>query len=220
MAKADGVKVYVFCYDFGRGDVDGRVPGLHGHPGLLRVGEVAQHHRQKRVPDLCREAGPYIQDVLVQNADQDRAQVGAHAPMNEFRTMRLKQPTVDLIYEDGKLHTSDNGVMVPVAVGDVNMEGGVVYEMDLVKDTTTNAIMVMKPRSRVAKKVPNFHGCRGEGDRQHGQSLDRRRRTTRLDVDVILHAREGVHDGAVEGGQEQEGDRDVRRREVPGSGSR
>lgn len=75
--------------------------------------------------------------------------------VNEFRTMRLKEPTVDLLYTDGKLCASDNGVMVPVADGDANMEVDAVYEMDLVKDKTTSTIMVMRPRQRVAKKVPN-----------------------------------------------------------------
>jgi hypothetical protein len=68
--------------------------------------------------------------------------------VNEFRTMRLKEPTVDL-------HASENGVMIPVADGDANMKDDTVYEMDVVRDSDTNTIMIVKPRVRVAKKVPN-----------------------------------------------------------------
>lgn len=36
---------------------------------------------------------------------------------NKFRTMRLKQPTIELIYVDGKLNAIESGVLVPVADG-------------------------------------------------------------------------------------------------------
>lgn len=75
--------------------------------------------------------------------------------VNVFRTMRLKEPTVDLAYADGKLYASDSGVLVVVADGDANMEEGSVYEMDLVKNPNTGTITAVRPRLRVAKKVPN-----------------------------------------------------------------
>ncbi|OAP53944.1 hypothetical protein AYL99_11824 [Fonsecaea erecta] len=75
--------------------------------------------------------------------------------VSNYRTLRLKEPTVDLLYMDDKLCASDSGVMVPVANGSVHMEQGTVYEMDVVKMADTSMVMLVRPRQRVTKRMPN-----------------------------------------------------------------
>ncbi|OIW23733.1 hypothetical protein CONLIGDRAFT_686645 [Coniochaeta ligniaria NRRL 30616] len=55
----------------------------------------------------------------------------------------------------GKLHASENGAVIPVADGDDNMESDTTYEMDLMRDKYTDAIRLVGPRQRVAKKTPD-----------------------------------------------------------------
>jgi len=74
---------------------------------------------------------------------------------NKFRTMRLKQPTVDLIYVDGKLNAIENGVVITIADGAQEMEGDMVYEMDVIKSENGDEIKLAKPRPRALKKMPN-----------------------------------------------------------------
>ena len=75
--------------------------------------------------------------------------------VNDLRTIRLKIPTVDLICVDTRLCAIDNGVMVPVAMSDTNMEDGVVYEADVVKSADSKSVRIVKPRPRVTKKMSN-----------------------------------------------------------------
>lgn len=195
MAKADGVKVYVFCYEF-------------GYVMALTDPDMTVISCMVAIEDTCLPAMTDKPDVVVGDmlvdgsvvyfttlaangtvntaayANSDVCSITTKRPtliyrtswdvmpteinlkyeptpsdgvvlVNEFRTMRLKQPTVDLIYLDGKLCTSDNGVMVPVANGNPNMEENMIYEMDVVKDELGDGVVIINPRDRVAKKVPN-----------------------------------------------------------------
>lgn len=45
--------------------------------------------------------------------------------------------------------------MIAAAVGDLNIDGCMICEMNLMKDTTMGTIKLVNPRPRVAKKVPN-----------------------------------------------------------------
>ncbi|KAK0930067.1 hypothetical protein LTR29_016816 [Friedmanniomyces endolithicus] len=74
---------------------------------------------------------------------------------NKFRTMRLKQPTIDLLFMDGKLNGIENGVLIPLTDGHANMDEDTVYEMDVVKDEETNALKIVRPRERPLKEVTN-----------------------------------------------------------------
>ena len=56
---------------------------------------------------------PTTVELMLEPTPSDRVVL-----VNEFRTMCLKWPAVDMMYAGGKLHTSDNGEMVPVANGD------------------------------------------------------------------------------------------------------
>ena len=75
--------------------------------------------------------------------------------VSQFRTMRLKQPTDDLMYVDGKLCMLDSRLMVPIAAGNGDMNQGTIYELDLVKKEATNMIVVTNLRQRVIERVPN-----------------------------------------------------------------
>lgn len=75
--------------------------------------------------------------------------------VTELRTMRLKQPTVDLMYVDGSMNVIENGSLVAVAKGAKDMEVDTVYECDVYKDLATNEVMIRKPKMRVLKKLPN-----------------------------------------------------------------
>ena len=104
--------------------------------------------RSEAAPLICRSScarTPTKLELKIESTPNDWV-----ASSNEFRTIHLKQPTVDLMYEDGKTHAIDGGVMVPVATGSTNMEKGVVYEVDLEKDPVTSDIIGMRPRPRVA----------------------------------------------------------------------
>ncbi|KAI0469846.1 hypothetical protein GGR56DRAFT_684339 [Xylariaceae sp. FL0804] len=64
-------------------------------------------------------------------------------------------PIIDLVYVGRKLCAIDGGDIVLVAVGSPNLEKGMVYEMDVVKDPVDGKIQIVKPRMRAAKTVPN-----------------------------------------------------------------
>ncbi len=195
MAKADGVKVYVFCYEFGYvmtltdpdltvvscmtsiADLD--LPELTNKPDVV-VGEmlidgsvvyidtlamngsrISSGDEYGMVCPVLTQKPPFIYrrswtsmpseiELMLEPTPNDGVVL-----VNEFRTMRLKEPTIDLMYIDGKMHALDNGVMIPVATGHEEMEAEMVYEMDLVKRGDTDGIVMVRPRQRVAKKIPN-----------------------------------------------------------------
>lgn len=195
MAKADGMKVYVFCYSFGyvvtltdpdmtiiscmvtvddtdmipvtsRPDV--AVAEMLMDGSLVYIDTLAMNGIGSIPMEVDRSSCPLVTErpMFIYRRSWDRMPTKTELMLeptpndgvvlvNELRTLRLKQPTVDLVYMSGKMHASDNGVMVPVGDGDQNMEEGVIYEMDLIKDKITNTITMIKPRPRIAKRIPN-----------------------------------------------------------------
>lgn len=200
MAKADGMKVYLFCYEFvyvitltdpdltviscmtGITDLD--LPEMTNKPdiivaetliegslvyidtlGFLRVGEAAHPPltgararfslTSRTKMELRLEPTPNDGVVLV----------------NEFRTMRLKQPTVDLIYEDGKQHASDNGVMVPIAIGDIKHGEGGGLRDELGEEHNHEQHHGGATEAEGRQEDAQLDGRREEGNRQHGQGL-------------------------------------------------
>jgi hypothetical protein len=61
--------------------------------------------------------------------------------VNRFRTVRLKEPTIDLIYADGNMYAGDDGSLLTVSAGDENMEREGIYEMDVVKGKDVGVVM-------------------------------------------------------------------------------
>jgi hypothetical protein len=195
MAKADGMKVYVFCYKFGYvvcvTDPDLTVvscmatitykdlPEVSKRPDVLiaemmmngdlvyidvlamnGVGKLPETMNKHRVtpttewPNMIhREFWDHMPSKI--RLELEPTPSDGVVLVTQFRTLRLKEPTVDLLYLDGKLSALENGVMVPVADGNENMERDVIYEMDVVKTEDESLVKLMRPRQRTLKKVPN-----------------------------------------------------------------
>lgn len=68
--------------------------------------------------------------------------------INKFKTLRLKQPTVDLMYTDKKLNAINAGVLDPVPDVDANMEQEMIHEMDVAENAETSTITLKGPRER------------------------------------------------------------------------
>lgn len=75
--------------------------------------------------------------------------------VNQSRTMRLKELTVDLLYSDRKLSALENGVMVEVADGHPSLEQDIIYEMDVVRSEEETTTMLVRSRQRTLKKTPS-----------------------------------------------------------------
>lgn len=194
-AKADGMGMFVFCYEFGYvvtvtdpqltiyscmvTVTHKDLPEMTTKPDVVfaemdkngdtvYIGTLAMNSDGKLPKSMNRfvcpirtEKPPFIYrkswDRLPTKVELDLEPMPNDGVVltNKFRTMRLKQPTVDLLYQDGKLHGNDNGIMVEVTDGAPEMEEDTVYEMDVVKDQTTGEIKIVKPRQRALKKLPN-----------------------------------------------------------------
>jgi len=72
-----------------------------------------------------------------------------------FRTLRLKEPTVDLRYIDGYLHSIDNSNLVPIAKGCRDMNNRMIYEMKVSRGSDQNEVVLTNPVARVSKVAPN-----------------------------------------------------------------
>ncbi|EMC97272.1 hypothetical protein BAUCODRAFT_68752 [Baudoinia panamericana UAMH 10762] len=195
LAKADGEKVYVFCYEFGyvititdpKLDVvtcmatvtHKDLPEMTHTPdvvlaemmmdgSLIYVDTLSMNSDGKLPKSMNMSVCPIRTErppfIYRKSWDQLPSKVQLELEptpndgiifTNKFRTMRLKQPTVDLLYMDGKLHGSDGAMMVRVTDGSPEMEGETVYELDVVKDKDTGAIKVTNPRQRPLKKLAN-----------------------------------------------------------------
>ncbi len=195
LAKADGMKVYVFCYQFGYvvtitdphlsivtcmvTVTHSDLPEMTTTPdvvlaemmmdGTLVYIDTLAMNSDGKLPksmnqSVCPVAGerpPFIYrkswDMLPSKIQLDLEPMPNDGVVltNKFRTMRLKQPTIDLLYMDGKLNGIDNGIIVEVTDGAPEMEEDTVYEMDLIKDKDSGEIKIVKPRQRPLKKLPN-----------------------------------------------------------------
>lgn len=75
--------------------------------------------------------------------------------VTEFRTLRLKEPTVDLICKDGILNMSHDGKMIPVALASTAMKQDTVYEFSVSPGVDDSTVVLSKGVSRTVKKRPN-----------------------------------------------------------------
>ncbi|KAI9048018.1 hypothetical protein LZ554_007816 [Drepanopeziza brunnea f. sp. 'monogermtubi'] len=75
--------------------------------------------------------------------------------VTEFRTLKLKEPTVDLICKDGLLNMSYDGRMVPVAVACAAIKQDTVYELSVCPSDDDSTVVLSKEVSRTVKKRPN-----------------------------------------------------------------
>ncbi|KAL9122248.1 MAG: hypothetical protein Q9187_001200 [Circinaria calcarea] len=195
MAKADGVKVYVFCYEFGYvvcvTDPDFTVvscmvtithrvlPEMSKRPDVLLaemmmngdmvyidilamngIGKLPETMNKHRVMSTTEWPNMIFRESWDRMPSRIRLELeptpnDGVVLVTQFRTLRLKEPTVDLLYSGGKLSALENGVMVPIADGNENMEQDMVYEMDVVKTNDESLIRLMRPRQRTLKKIPN-----------------------------------------------------------------
>lgn len=91
-----------------------------------------------------------------------KIQLGLEPALNDgivivtpFRTLKLKQPIVDLLYQDRFLNRIDNEVLNRVAAGHEKMVQGVIYELDVIRKEVGGPRELVKPRERTRKKVLN-----------------------------------------------------------------
>jgi len=75
--------------------------------------------------------------------------------VTEFRTLRLKKPTIDLIYSKGNLFMSDNANLITVARGHKSMIENAVYEMTVSRCEHKNVVKIANPVRRLVKSRPN-----------------------------------------------------------------
>lgn len=195
MTKVDGVKVYVFCYEFGYivciTDPDLTVvscmvtitsrdlPEYSKTPdvvlaemltdGTLVYINALAMNGNARLPEsmhsstfrtsvekpqfIYREVMDTIPTKL--QLELEPMPSDGVVAVTRFRTLRLKEPTVDLLYLDGKLNAIESGVLVEVVDGDPNMEDNTIYEMDVVREKDAEVTRLVRPMQRLLKKVPN-----------------------------------------------------------------
>ena len=75
--------------------------------------------------------------------------------VTEFRTLRLKMPTVDLMYAGGIMFMSETDVLVPISKGHRSMIEGAIYEMTVSKCDTEGAVAIGNAVRRLVKTRPN-----------------------------------------------------------------
>ena len=71
------------------------------------------------------------------------------------RTLRLKEPTVDLRLKGGYLCAVEEGQMVKIVGGCKQMVEGMIYELNVNRDKDTGSIMLSNPKERLSKHSPN-----------------------------------------------------------------
>lgn len=75
--------------------------------------------------------------------------------VTDLRMMRMKTPTVDLVYADENMSVIKDGALMAITTGGEAMNEGSVYEMDVVKGDDEGMVILVRPRLRVNKRVPN-----------------------------------------------------------------
>lgn len=71
------------------------------------------------------------------------------------RTLRMKKPTIDLMYRDRYMHASRGKTMVRISDGHQSMNPGSIYEMSVAKGTVRDTIQISNPVRRLVKRRPN-----------------------------------------------------------------
>jgi hypothetical protein len=188
MPTADGMKVYVFCYNFGyvvtvtdpalavlscRGlpeittpDVvvaEMMVDGSMVRIATLAVNAITKLSREIRstISRIASERPPMIyrraQDTVPTTSELTFSGVPSDLIVltTHLRNLRLKRPTVDLLYAGGSLNALENGLLIAVVQGHTKMAERVVYEMDILRDAETGMSKLVRLRPRVLKRVSN-----------------------------------------------------------------
>lgn len=195
MYKADGMKVYVFCYTFGYvvTMTDSALTVL-----TYRFTEAMQPiYEMTRTPDIMvaemmMDGSLVYIDTLARDGNvmpssrmyQSKPMSAYQYPnmivrrswnkmpprsssmytsmpndgivcVSTFRTLRLKEPTIDLRYVDGDLCTIDNGCLIPIAKGSDHMTDRMIYEMRMYRSENDNEVLLRHPIPRLSKMAPN-----------------------------------------------------------------
>ena len=72
-----------------------------------------------------------------------------------FKTMRMKHPTIDLMYFDGGLYAWDNGSARSIVSGHPEMRENMIYELTVSKTAGPNVVSITRPHERRIKRSPN-----------------------------------------------------------------
>lgn len=195
MLKADGMKVYVFCYPNGyivtftnsaltiinytvshryealteitnKPDVliaemmvDGSLVYIDtlSTDGVV-VSELREYKskpvtRFRMPPMTVRRRWGSIRDVP-KNMFSSMPSDGVVC-VTDFRTLRLKKPTIDLLLSGGMLKMNHNGNKVVVASGGPTMSEGSVYEFTVTRSNIAMQVVISHPVRRLVKAVPN-----------------------------------------------------------------
>lgn len=195
MYKADGMKVYVFCYTFGYvvTMTDNALTVL-----TYRFTDAMQPiYEMTRTPDIMvaemmMDGSLIYIDTLARNAKVvPSSRMYLNKPMSvyqypsmtvrrswstlpprstsmhtsmpndgivcvtSFRTLRLKEPTIDLRYVNGDLCTIDNGCLIPIAKGSDHMTDRMIYELRMYRSSNDNEVVLRHPIPRLSKMSPN-----------------------------------------------------------------
>jgi hypothetical protein len=80
---------------------------------------------------------------------------GGIVRVTPFRTLRSKEPTIDLRYMNGYLCMIDNGEVIPIAKGSDKMTERVIYGLRMHRSMNDNEVILRDPRAGLSKAVPN-----------------------------------------------------------------
>lgn len=72
-----------------------------------------------------------------------------------FRTLSMKVPTVDLLYLNGSLYTTESGASIKACNRHVDLYEGAVYEMTVNSNANPNIVTLTSPVQRLMKRRPN-----------------------------------------------------------------
>ena len=75
--------------------------------------------------------------------------------VTDLRTMRMKAPTIDLVYANGDMSATEDGILIPITSGDENMDEGSIYELVVNRGQDEGSIVLVKPSLRINKRMPN-----------------------------------------------------------------
>ena len=195
MHKADGMKMYVFCYASGYviaqtddnlsvisyviANLEGPIYECTNKPDVLVAemmvdgnlvyidtlsmdGEVVPKPRKyvntpmtrnSKPPMIMRRSWDKISDVP-KNVSMSMESDGMVC-VTPSRTLRLKKPTIDLMYSKGSMYASEMGKLVRISDGHKSMKQGSIYEMNVNKSADLNSIVISDPVRRLVKRRPN-----------------------------------------------------------------
>lgn len=195
MLKADGMKVYVFCYPNGyvvtftdprltvinytvshsyrllteiTNKPDILVAEMMADGSLVYIdtlsmdGSVVPELRQYKNKPTTRHQKPHMVVRRSWNSVRDVPKNAFSSVVSDgivcvtdFRTLRLKKPTIDLVFSAGTLKMNHNGEAVAVAIGSPVMSEGSIYEFNVSRSGFRNQVVISHPTRRLVKAVPN-----------------------------------------------------------------